>query len=87
MSLAPMKIEISKIIFEEVKLSSDNVKEVVKRALSRHLLPADVVGEDGILYSWDDSFHGSPIKCPHGAATDLQKAVYTVLKNIDDVLK
>jgi hypothetical protein len=82
-----MDIEISKVSYEKISLSDEQVMQITIKYLKKLLQPGEWISPNNRLMMEDDHRHGSPIDRDVGEATEIQLAAWTMLNRLRDLEK
>jgi len=79
-----MEIQISKVSYEKINLTEDQVEQIVVKYLKNLLLPGEWIDANNDLNSEDEHHHGSISHTNHGPANATQMASWEMIKQIQE---
>lgn len=77
-----MEVQISKVLYEKIKLSEDQVEDIVVKYLKNLLLPGEWLDVNNNVKSEDEYRHGSISDINHGPANATQMAAWEMINRI-----
>jgi hypothetical protein len=79
-----MEVEISKVSYEKIKLTEDQVEDIVVKYLKNLLLPGEWIDANNNVKGDEDHRHGSISEINYGPADATQMAAWEMIKRIQE---